>query len=409
MVESTGEQPSLVAMVGLPARGKTFIATKLARYLQWKGHRARLFNVGGYRRKHLGRDKSHAFFDNTDEENLRARNAVALLALEDALRWLDEGRGRSGGDIAIYDATNITAARRSMLREGCERAGVKIVFVETVCEDPAIIEANIKNTKLHSPDYAGWDPEEAARDFRMRIAHYRRAYDPLTPSSSFIRLEGPGDRVIVNRTGGWLATRAVPLLMSLRPQQHPIWLTRHGESTFNVEGRIGGDAPLSERGRAFAKRLGAHFERVSPRPARVWTSTLARTRETAELAGFEGDARRDLDEIDAGICDGLTYDEIRVEMPDQYEAREADKLRYRYPRGESYLDLIARLDALVLDIERRSGPMLIVGHQAVLRAVYGYLAGHPAEACPFLDIPLHTVIELREHLGHLEEHRTTLT
>ncbi len=411
MVESTPVDATLVAMVGLPARGKTFIATKLARYLRWKGHRCRLFNVGSYRRKHLGRDKSHTFFDFDNAQHRAARNAVAQLALDDALAWLktaDRPEIRSGGEIALYDATNITAERRNMLREGCDRAGVKIVFIETVCEAPEIIEANIKNTKLHSPDYAGWDPDEAARDFRMRIAHYRRAYDPLTEQSSFIRLEGPGDRLIVNRTGGWLATRAVPLLMSLRPHQEPIWLTRHGESTHNVAGRIGGDAPLSERGQAFAECLGRHFRDHDIQPHRVLTSTLQRTRQTAERAGFASSARRDMEEIDAGICDGMTYQEIREKMPDQYQARSTDKLRYRYPRGESYLDLIARLDAIVLDIERRKGPMLIIGHQAVLRALYGYLAGHAAADCPFLEIPLHTVIELKERLGHREENRTAL-
>lgn len=405
MVESAPVEGRLVAMVGLPARGKTFIATKLKRYLSWKGHACRVFNVGGYRREHLGSDKSHAFFDFDNAENRRARDAVAQRALDDALAWLADS-----GEIAIYDATNITADRRNMLRDGCEAAGVKIVFIETVCEDPAIIEANIKNTKLHSPDYAGWDPDEAARDFRMRIAHYRRAYQPLTDESSFIRLEGPGDRVIINRTSGWLSTRAVPLLMSLRPQQPPVWLTRHGESEFNVAGRIGGDAPLSDRGRAFAHSLAAHFQQMTPPPERVFTSTLLRTRQTAEIAGFsQAEARRDMEEIDAGICDGMTYAEIEARMPEQFRAREADKLTYRYPRGESYQDLITRLDAVVLDIERRQGPLLIIGHQAVLRAIYGYLAGHPAADCPHLDVPLHTVIELRERLGHFREARVELS
>lgn len=40
----------------------------------------------------------------------------------------------------------------------------------------------------------------------------------------------------------------------------------------------------------------------------------------------------------------MTYDEIRETMPSEFEARLADKLRYRYPRGESYLDVIARLE-----------------------------------------------------------------
>ena len=102
--------------------------------------------------------------------------------------------------------------------------------------------------------------------------------------------------MIINRTSGWLSTRAVPLLMSLRPEQPPVWLTRHGESEFNVAGRIGGDAPLSERGRAFAKKLAEHFAAMSPAPERVFTSTLRRTRETADLAGFsQAEPRRDME------------------------------------------------------------------------------------------------------------------
>jgi hypothetical protein len=53
---------------------------------------------------------------------------------------------------------------------------------------------------------------------------------------------------------------------------------------------------------------------------------------------------RALREIDVGICDGLTYDQVKVRFPEEYRARMQDKLKYRYPRGESYLDVIARLE-----------------------------------------------------------------
>ncbi len=38
--------PTVIVMVGLPARGKTFIARKMARYLIWQGVKTRVFNVG---------------------------------------------------------------------------------------------------------------------------------------------------------------------------------------------------------------------------------------------------------------------------------------------------------------------------------------------------------------------------
>jgi 6-phosphofructo-2-kinase/fructose-2,6-biphosphatase 2 len=49
-----------------------------------------------------------------------------------------------------------------------------------------------------------------------------------------------------------------------------------------------------------------------------------------------------LNEIDAGICEEMTYEEIRNKFPVDYAARERNKLMYRYPGGESYQDLISR-------------------------------------------------------------------
>jgi 6-phosphofructo-2-kinase/fructose-2,6-biphosphatase len=101
-----------------------------------------------------------------------------------------------------------------------------------------------------------------------------------------------------------------------------------------------------------------------------------------------------LNEIDAGVCDGMTYHEIAETMPEEYAARQKDKLRYRYPRGESYQDVILRLEPVIIEAERQRTPVLIVAHQAVLRALYAYFMDMAPEDCLRKDIPLHTVIEL---------------
>lgn len=49
---------------------------------------------------------------------------------------------------------------------------------------------------------------------------------------------------------------------------------------------------------------------------------------------------KDLNEINAGICEGLTYEEIQEKFPQEFAWRDQDKLKYRYPHGESYLDLL---------------------------------------------------------------------
>lgn len=40
-------------MVGLPARGKTYIGRKIVRYFDWLGYPTKIFNVGNYRHNSL--------------------------------------------------------------------------------------------------------------------------------------------------------------------------------------------------------------------------------------------------------------------------------------------------------------------------------------------------------------------
>jgi broad specificity phosphatase PhoE len=140
----------------------------------------------------------------------------------------------------------------------------------------------------------------------------------------------------------------------------------------------------------------------------VWTSTLARTVQTGEALGRQTLRWRNLDEIDAGTCEGMSYDEVRTRMPAEFEARVRDKLRYRYPRGESYEDVIRRIDPIILELERRRHPVLIIAHQAVHRVLYSYFMARPAAECPHVDIPLHTIIKLTPRAYGVEEERVPL-
>ena len=75
----------------------------------------------------------------------------------------------------------------------------------------------------------------------------------------------------------------------LRPWKHTVYLSRHGESTYNVEKKLGGDPGLSKAGDEYAKRLGEYAEHMiqcNPHTgkklaARLWTSSLQRTELTA--------------------------------------------------------------------------------------------------------------------------------
>mmetsp|Transcript_27168 Transcript_27168/g.44256 ORF Transcript_27168/g.44256 Transcript_27168/m.44256 type:complete len:118 (-) Transcript_27168:370-723(-) len=104
----------------------------------------------------------------------------------------------------------------------------------------------------------------------------------------------------------------------------------------------------------------------------------------------------------------MTYEEIRKKCPESYASRKANKLTYRYPRGESYLDVIRRVEQVMLHMQRHKDPVLIVAHQAVLRVVYTYFMGLPRDQATKKPIPLNTVIKLTPHAYHTKEERFVL-
>ena len=264
------------------------------------------------------------------------------------------------------------------------------------------------SNKLSLADYEGMRAEDAFRDFLTRIEQYERTYVPVqSDEGSYVKVVDAGRQVITNRIEGYLSSRLAFFLMQIRPTDRPICLTRHGESESNLTGRIGGDSPLTPRGLEYSRSLATFIQSRISNPV-VWTSALQRTVATAALLGQDVMALRALNEIDAGVCDGWTYEEIKTRLPEEYAARGKNKFRYRYPRGESYADVVQRLEPVILELEGLRTPVLIVAHQAVLRALYGYLMGKPQDECPYLSVPLHTVIQLTPTETGYEESRFVL-
>ncbi|KAI1305859.1 6-phosphofructo-2-kinase/fructose-2,6-bisphosphatase 1 [Halotydeus destructor] len=386
--------PHVIAMVGLPARGKTYIAKKLTRYLKWIGITTRVFNVGEYRRQATEAYKNHDFFRPDNKEAAVIRNQCAVAALEDMCSWLLE----ESGEVAVYDATNTTYDRRQMIYETVvEKYGFKLFFVESVCNDPTIIDANVREVKIHSPDYTDMDKEKALNDFIKRIKHYESAYQTLDEEIenrySFIQIFNAGEKVLVHRHEGHIQSRVVYYIMNTHICPRSIYLTRHGESVYNLMGKIGGDSELSERGREYARALSKYVSEQNIPRLRVWTSQLKRTIQTAEGIKAPQERWKALNEIDAGICEEMTYEEISEKYPEEFALRDQDKFHYRYPKGESYEDLVARLEPVIMELERQEN-VLVVAHQAVLRCLLAYFLDKSSDKLPYMKFPLHSILKL---------------
>jgi len=394
----------VIGMVGLPARGKTYISRKIARYLNWLGVKCSVFNIGEYRRMNCGTKECTAdFFDPANDEAVKARNDCANMALSDLIKFLNEG-----GDVAIYDGTNTSVERRKMVKELLNEKlpAHSLMWIESLCNDDKIIETNIRITKLSSPDYKDVDSDIATQDFRQRIEQYKKIYEELTKEgdgedTSFIKLYDVGSQFMMNNITGYIESKVVSFLMNLHITPRPIYFTRHGESLFNIENRVGGDPDLSERGYKYAERLGRFFKEEKERGklnerTNILTSTLKRAMTTANSIdiGKKPLYLKALDELSAGVCDGMTYEEIAEKFPIEVKERKSDKLNYRYPRGESYLDVIQRIEPIIFEIERSKEPVVVVAHQAIIRCLYAYFSKHEIREIPYISIPLHVVIKL---------------
>lgn len=99
----------------------------------------------------------------------------------------------------------------------------------------------------------------------------------------------------------------------------------------------------------------------------------------------------------------MTYEEIEQKYPEDYEARDDDKFNYRYRGGESYRDVVVRLEPVIMELERADN-VLIIGHQAIIRCLYAYFMGLSQEQLPYIKVPLHTLIRISPRAyGCIEE------
>lgn len=85
------------------------------------------------------------FFDSSNLDAVAKREELAWVVLNKLLEWLKE----SGGDVAVFDATNTTDERRRKVLDHTlkyfSEEEVKVLFIESLCDDPKVLEANLEH------------------------------------------------------------------------------------------------------------------------------------------------------------------------------------------------------------------------------------------------------------------------
>lgn len=165
-----------------------------------------------------------------------------------------------------------------------------------------------------------------------------------------------------------------------------ILLLRHGQTLWNIEGRIQGhrDSPLSADGLAQADAIARRV--AAECPDRLYTSDLGRARQTMEpIARATGLAPRvepELRERCYGVFEGRTWAEIEGEYPREYAAHLSGSPAVKAVGGESMQEFQDRaVGAITRIAESAAGAkVVIVAHGGVLGMLYRHLANIPLSA-----------------------------
>jgi len=177
-----------------------------------------------------------------------------------------------------------------------------------------------------------------------------------------------------------------------------IYYIRHGETDWNVTGRLQGrhDVSLNAVGRAQATHCGDILRELFGRDGRnpadfeYVSSPLGRARETMELLrsvlglkpnNYHVEAR--LAEIAFGNWEGFTIAQLRERDPQRIAAREHDKWHFVPPGGESYEMVSARMRDWY---EGLAHDTVAVAHGGTARGLIAYLGIAKPAAAPLVDI-----------------------
>lgn len=162
-----------------------------------------------------------------------------------------------------------------------------------------------------------------------------------------------------------------------------IILVRHGETVWHAENRYAGrtDIALSAKGLEQAEQLGLWARNADL--SAIWSSTLSRTRATAQPAvdATHLPLRQDerLIELDFGRGEGLTDAEMEAQFPRERADFKRDPVAHHLPGGEDPVAAVVRGIAALREIAAASpsGCSLVVTHNTLIRLMLCSLLGVP--------------------------------
>ena len=159
-----------------------------------------------------------------------------------------------------------------------------------------------------------------------------------------------------------------------------LFFIRHGQTDWNVEGRIQGskDIELNETGIRQAEELGRKIVDSEYKFSKIYSSPKKRALKTAEILSNYTDIEyipiEGLQEINFGNWEGISWEDVKSKYPDEYFEWHEKRGDTKPPNGESYFEMLDRvLIALHKIIDENTDNVAIVTHSAVIMCLQCYL------------------------------------
>lgn len=154
-------------------------------------------------------------------------------------------------------------------------------------------------------------------------------------------------------------------------------LIRHGQTDMNKDqlyyGRI--DVPINEVGRVQAEKARKNLINLKIDYDKIYSSNLVRAYETAKIVNYKNieiEVDEKIKEMDFGIFEGLSYDEIIKKYPEEMKLLEKDWKTYSYVTGENPIVLQKRAVEF-LDSLDKSKDNLVVTHWGIICSLLSFL------------------------------------
>ena len=437
------EEAMVIIMVGLPGRGKTFVAQNIQRYFAWHGVQSETLAYKSYWKK-VTAGLSTSAFDEEDPEEATA--ALVAKDIRAAIR-------RTSG-LVIVDGTHSTRRRRHCLWQAIDATHClptdRIIFCEINNNDEALIAANVQRAF----EAAKNPPSTFIKDYYELMKQHERVYQTLSRThdreTSFIRIDDQ-QTFHLNRISGFRPTRMVFLLQNLRHSPVTLYFTRPGEYE-EMGKRIGGDSALTELGDCYSKAL---FEFMAgdlgSQPFLVMSSCAKRCTKT--IQHFYNMARHSispapevndyastttlefpntppadssaplstpvtmikkaahvscrvglfphLDDLNHGDCEGQLMSEVKRTLPNTLLSMEHDWYNVAWPNGESIKQIFTgRLENLIHELQSSMVPVLVCSHRPLIQGFRAYFTSMDdgtvcaPQNAKNIEVPLHAVVKL---------------